>query len=203
LTTNIDNASDLASKTWEALAASDIPEEAYDVAFGAVFAYLAEGTPAAATGSARVREHSPRGGTANEGAGVGTAAIANALGVSEDAVAYLFDIDGRSLDLTIRRDQLSKDRATALKEVALLVVAGRQATGLDTERTDSNHVRAQGVELGVMAKNTFREEMGNLGPLVTSRPLGRFNRALKMTKHGYDETAKLVERIAATAQSHE
>lgn len=203
MTASVEKVRQLANQTWEALATSEIPKEAYNIAFGAMFAYLAQGPPPSPAGSTRAHQHAPRAGVASDEPAGGIAEIANALGVDEGTASYLFDIDGGTLDLTIRRDQLSKDRAVALKEVALLVVAGRQAAGLDPERTDSNHVRAQAVELGVMNKNTFREEMGSLGPLVTAKPLGRFTRAMKMTKHGYDETAKLVERVAATTQRQE
>lgn len=200
--TNSDKARNLANQTWEVLSESAIPDHAYGLAFGAVFSYLAQGAPQQAeTGDADQRLRHL--GAASDGASEGLPAIADALGIDEGTVAYLFDIDGKDLDLTIRREQLPKDRLTAMREVALLVVAGRQAAGLDPDRTDSKHVRAQGAELNVMAKNSFRDEMGNLGPFVTSKPLGQYGRALKMTKGGYDETAKIVKRIADSAGSQD
>jgi hypothetical protein len=196
-TPGIETARDLANQTWEVLQSSDIPEPKQEIAFGAVFAFLAEGGGAAGPSAPEGGRPGP---AASDEQATGLAGIAKALKVDEETASYLFDIDGRDLDLTISREVLSSDRATAMREVALLVVAGRQAAGIDKDRTDSNHVRNQGVHLGVMAKNTFRQEMGALNPQVTSKPQGRFGRALKMTRIGYDAAGRIAQRIAAKTE---
>lgn len=193
----METARKLANQTWEVLQSSDIPEPKQEIAFGAIFAFLAEGGTASGQSALKADRPDP---TAADEQATGLAGIAKALKVNEEAASYLFDIDGRDLDLTISRDDLSSDRATAMREVALLVVAGRQAAGIDKDRTDSNQVRNQGVHLGVMAKNTFRQEMGALNPQVTSKPQGRFGRALKMTRIGYDAAGVIAQRIAAKAE---
>jgi hypothetical protein len=189
--TDTASARELANLTWEVLQSSNIPESKQEIAFGAIFAFLAEGYSTSGAEAER-----PGAEAVNERS-AGLAGIAKALKVDEETASYLYDINGRDLDLTISRDDLSSDRATAMREVALLLVAGRQAAGIDKDRTDSNEVRNQGVDLGVMAKNTFRQEMGALNPQVTSKPQGRFGRALKMTRVGYDDAGKIAQRIAA------
>lgn len=192
----IESARELANQTWEVLQSSDIPEVKQEIAFGAIFAFLAQRIPHEP--SAPAAEQSGSGDTDDRATGL--AGIAKALKVDAETASYLYDIEGRDLDLTISRDDLSSDRATAMREVALLVVAGRQASGIDKDRTDSNQVRNQGVHLGVMAKNTFRQEMGVLNPEITSRPQGRSGRALKMTRIGYDAAGRIARRIAARAE---
>jgi hypothetical protein len=196
-TPKIEIARELANQTWEVLQSSEIPEPKQEIAFGAIFAFLAQG--GTVSGPATPEADQPGPAAADERA-TGLAGIAKALNVDEETVSHMYDIDGRDLDLTISRDDLSSDRATAMREVALLVVAGRQAAGIDKDRTDSNQVRSQGVHLGVMAKNTFRQEMGALNPQVTSKPLGRSGRALKITRIGYDAAGRIAQRIAAKAE---
>ena len=196
-TPKIEAARELANQTWEVLQSSEIPEPKQEIAFGAIFAFLAQGGTVSGPAAP---EDQPGPAAADERA-TGLAGIAKALKVDEETASYLYDIDGRDLDLTIARDDLSSDRATAMREVALLVVAGRQAAGIDKDRTDSNQVRKQGVHLGVMAKNTFRQEMGALNPQVTSKPQGRSGRALKITRIGYDAAGRIAQRIAARAEA--
>jgi hypothetical protein len=191
MTADTTRARQLADQAWEALNDSEVPRELYPAAFGSIYAFLAQDGPAAATPN---NKKSPGGGGEAPGEG-GLSAIAEKLGIEEEDASYLFDIEGRDLYLTVSRDRLAKDRADAMREVAFLVVAGRQAAGLDTDRTDSGHVRTQGVHLNVMNKNTFREEMGKLSPYITAKNSGRFARSLKMTRGGFDEAAKLAKRI--------
>jgi hypothetical protein len=193
----IETARELANQTWEVLQSSVIPEPKQEMAFGSIFAFLAQG---GTTSDPSEQETDPLGPGAADERATGLAGIAKALKVDEETASYMYDIDGRELDLTISRDDLSSDRATAMREVALLVVAGRQAAGIDKERTDSNQVRNQGVHLGVMAKNTFRQEMGALSPQVTSKSQGRVGRALKMTRIGYDAAGRIAQRIAVKAE---
>jgi hypothetical protein len=101
--------------------------------------------------------------------------------------------------LTLRRDQLDEQKGPAMREVALLVTAGRQAAGLDEDRTDTSTIRAVCTDLGVLEKNLFREEMGRLGNFVTSKPKGRFGREFKITRHGNNEAANLVKRMTGGA----
>lgn len=196
-TTKIESALKLANQTWEVLQSSDIPEAEMEVAFGAIFSYLAQDD--AGSGSSVPAPEQLAGRLADEPA-AGLAGVAQALKIDEETASYLYDIDGRELDLTIARDDLSTDRATAMREVALLVVAGRQASGIDKDRTDSGQVRNQGVHLGVMAKNTFRQEMGALNPHITSKPQGQYGRSLKMTRIGYDAAASIAQRVATRAE---
>ena len=190
----IDNARDLANKTWEVLQASNIPETKQEIAFGAVFTYLASGPATIGQSPAGTDQDDS---TIPDDQATGLAGIAKALKIDVDTASYLYDIDGKDLDLTISRADLPVDRATAMREVALLVTAGRQASGIDRDRTDSTQVRGQGVHLGVMAKNTFRQEMGTLSPQITSKPLGKSGRALKMTRIGYEAAGRIAQRIAA------
>lgn len=192
----IEAARELANQTWQVLNLSDIPEGHRDVAFGTVFSFLADDNPP--SGPTAPPRKPPSLNNTDEGA-TGLASIADALKLDEETASYLFAIDGPDLDLTISRDDLSSDRVTALREVALLVVAARQAGGIDQDRTASSRVRDQGVHLGVMAKNTFRQEMGALSPELTSKPQGRFGRSFKITRVGYDAASTIAMRIATTA----
>ena len=173
---------------------AEVPDHLQPVALGKAFDAIAGVEQRVPSHTGRRRGDAGRG----EGTPPDTSSplerIAAKLDVDAEDVSEIFEVDGEDLHLTIRRDQLSEDRREALREVALLVVAGRQSAELDEERTHTNVVRKQGEEWGLVAKNTFQEEMGGLGNIVTSRRSGA-GRELKVTRHGLNEAGDLVRRM--------
>jgi hypothetical protein len=183
--------------TVEVLATANVEPALREVAFEKVFEFLAQPTGRGAVDHAA----GPEPGLAVPGtvpSGSGVVNLAEALGVRPEDIEYVFDLESDGISLTVRRDQLDADRTQALREAALLVATARQAVGIDPERTDSDVIRRQAVELGLVNKNSFRQEMGSMGPVVTARPRGRFGRELKVTRHGRDEASRIVKRIVAS-----
>jgi hypothetical protein len=188
----------------KALDDAAVPEDLRETAFEKAFDALAGTAPAAP----------PRGGDGGDGSGgdgggarrkSGAAdssapigKIAVAVGVDEEAASHVFDVHGDDLVLTITRDQLDENRAAAVREIAILVAAGRQAAGLDEDRTHTNHVRHEAEQLGVISKNSFKAEMGKLGNVASTKPAGT-GRELKITRHGNTEAGKIVQRITGGA----
>ncbi len=188
---------DLLRSALKALDDAAVPEDLRETAFEKAFDALAGTASPSASAS-----------TGGDAAGSGAAPapprpadastpigkIAAALSVDEESASHVFDISGDELTLTVTRAQLADDRAEAVREIALLVVAGRQAAGLDEERTHTNRARHEAEQLNVMAKNTFQAEMAKLTPLVTVKNVA-MGRELKITRHGNTEAGKIVKRI--------
>jgi hypothetical protein len=126
--------------------------------------------------------------------------LAEAMKLDREKLDYVFAEEDNTLVLSVNRSQLSEDRVTAQREVALLLAAGRQIVGIDPDRTHTDAIRHQAEELGLVRKNTFRDEMGRLGSAFSSRPIGRFGRGLKVMKIGRDEALTLVRRIINEAE---
>jgi hypothetical protein len=183
--------------TVEVLATAQVEAELREVAFAKIFEFLAQPTRQERVEPTPTAPRSPEPQTAGAS---GVLKLAQALDVRPEDIEYVFDVESDGIALTVRRDQLSDDRADALREAALLVSTARQVVGMDGDRTDSDVIRRQAVELGLVNKNTFRQEMGSLGPVVIGRPRGRFGRELKVTRHGRDEASRIVKRIVASNQ---
>lgn len=181
---------------------SGIPKELQAVALGkASDAFLGNATPpppAAPQGSGKT-DPPPAADKTTSRASPDTRTpigkIAAELKLDEGEVADVFEIDGEELLLTLRRDQLSEQKGPAMRQVALLVSAGRQAAGLDEDRTHTDLIRAACTDLGVLDKNAYRDEMGKLGNYVTSKAKGQFGREFRVTRHGKNEAASLVKRM--------
>lgn len=190
---------DLLRSAVKVLDDAGVPEDLREAAFGKAFDALAGTRAAAVTPSSDGGEEGGTGAAPRKPAtpadtGTPIGKIAAALGVDEETASHVFDIHGDELVLTITRDQLDENRAAAIREIAILVAAGRQAGELDEDRTHTNHVRHEAEQLGVMAKNTFKAEMGKLGNVVSTKPSG-YGRELKITRHGNTEAGKIVKRI--------
>jgi hypothetical protein len=177
----------------EAIDRAAIPEPLQPVALAKAIELLA-GT-ASSDAVERPAPASPDVSPPARGAGTPEDRVGAALGISSEAVAYVFAFDGDTVALTIPRERLVEDRVGAQRQVALLVCAARQLGGLE-ERTHSDRIRTAGVDLGVVRKNTFREEIGRLGPSFVSQPSGRFGRTLRLTQPGRREAGDLIRALA-------
>lgn len=121
-------------------------------------------------------------------------AVAAKLDISTEHAEAVYEEDGGSLHLIIRRDTLPDSRrlAAAMRDVSLLVSAGRQAAGLE-EWTSFKRLREECEELKVLDGTNFSTEIKRLPARFQG---SRANQELKLTRHGYAEAKRLIERIA-------
>lgn len=190
---------DLLRSAVKTLDDASVPEELRKVAFEKSFDALA-GNTAISTADENVSGRGPGDADAQRTTpspvvtSTSIGKIAAAMGVDEEAAGHVFEVSGDELVLTVTRDQLGEGRVEAIREVALLVAAGRQAAGLDEDRTHTTKVRREAEQFNVVAKNTFQLEMGRLTPLVTVKKVS-MGRELKITRQGNMEAGKIVTRI--------
>lgn len=123
--------------------------------------------------------------------------VATALGVSAEDVDEGFDLEDNRMRLTIAPSRLPRQKATAMKDVALLVSAARQAAGVDADGwTSADAIREECRELGVLDANNFAAEI-QLPDVMSQRGRGR-SRQLKITRRGYEQAgARLRELLSA------
>lgn len=168
---------------------SGVPDDLRAAAFNAAVAMRTSGATASA-------ELSPR-----QSAGRGQAdwhgRVASALGVSTDDVDEAFDLEDDRMRLTIAPSRLPRQKATAMKDVALLISAARQAAGVDADGwTSADVIRDECRELGVLDAGNFASEI-QLRDVVSVRGRGR-SRQLKITRRGLEQAgARLRELLNA------
>lgn len=120
--------------------------------------------------------------------------IAQRLGVERESAERIFHVDNGELKLVLNSNKLSNPKKSATQEIALLVVAGRQAGGLDEETTDADEIRKVAEHYRKYDRPNFSRAIKDLDEVFIIRENGR-TKMLKMTQPGWEKTRTLVERI--------
>jgi hypothetical protein len=198
---------DLLRAAAKAVEDAGLQRELREVAFGKAFDALAGTTtttaaappsPDADNGTAGAQSDAgggPSGGTPDETTLLGK--IAAKLKVTAEQVESVYEERGGELHLAVPKSKLPDGKRPAMREIALLVTAGRQAAELE-EQTATQTIREECVNAGVLAKNHFAEDVGSLGDYISYKTVGR-NRELRVIRPGYDEAGKRVRRISGEA----
>ena len=180
----------------DAVDAADLPADLRVAAFERALTTLLGG--ASASGSA-----DPTGDGASEvSEEVAPAAkkVAARLRVDERQVTRVLDFDEDGVHILVPRSSLPKPKSEAIQQIALLVAAGRQASGIDPEGwTHQGHVREATEALGVDDHSNFAAHMKKLAG-VRSRGSGKTGE-LKMNAVGFEAAGNLIRRLATETES--
>ncbi len=123
--------------------------------------------------------------------------MARILGVSAEMLDLVYDRTDGDVELVIHRSKLPERKAPAMKAVAMLVAAGRQAAGLD-DWTPVNVIREVCRHFGVLDLGNFATEVASLGDAFLVRGKGQ-SRAFKVTRHGFEEAGRLIASLVDSA----
>jgi hypothetical protein len=117
-------------------------------------------------------------------------AVATALGVDIADVGEAFDLVEGHMRLTIPPSRLPRQKAAAMRDVALLVCTARQTAGLEEDGfTSVGVIRDECRDLGVLDANNFAAEIGKLDDVMSFRGTGR-SRDLKVNRRGFEEAGR-------------
>jgi hypothetical protein len=121
------------------------------------------------------------------------AAIATQFRTSIESVGHVYEVRDGSIELILRRDMLPEPskKAVSMRQVGLLVVAGRQAAGLE-EWTPMSTLREECEEIGVLDSTNFSTEIGKLGFKVEGAGA---KREIRATRHHFAEASDLLTQI--------
>jgi hypothetical protein len=178
-----------------------LPEELRPIAFEHSLHALGVGSASAGAGD----QQQPRRTEPDETESVGTRGggvlgkIAKRLGLDYEVVAQVFDEEDGQVRLVVRRAMLPEPsrKAASMRHVALLVVIGRQAAGID-EYTAYDAIREECRELKIYDGPNFSTEVGKLEFRTRG---GRNSKEAKANRHHYDEAADLVRRMSQEGES--
>ena len=187
----------LIKRAYEAVRGADLPEELHSGALSAILPFLAE-SPA----TAKMPE--PRAGATGEHAAHDRAGqslldrIVSRLGLDAPLLEAVYEeLDG-DLHLVLSPALLDEKARPAMRQLALLVCAGRQAAGLDNGNTPISVLR------GVLAQYPAHFDERNLynalnGVESLRRTGERDNLSFRALPAAYNELAKLVRELATPA----
>jgi hypothetical protein len=121
--------------------------------------------------------------------------IAVHLGLDADAVERVYEIENESVHLLVARGDLGDQKKAAVREIAYLVSAARQAADLD-EVTAFATLRSVCDQFGVLDGNfaTTMSELSGKGLRISG---AGHKRAVKINKPGYEAASGIVQRITS------
>jgi hypothetical protein len=129
----------------------------------------------------------------------GTSAIARRLGVEPEPLLEIYDVSGDAPTLIAAPSRLPVQKSRATRLIALLLVAGRQAEGVE-EWTPTGVIRDECRRYGVLDGPNFAGDIAALGEYFGFRGQPR-SREAKMNLRGFEaagrEVLRLTEREAA------
>lgn len=125
--------------------------------------------------------------------------IAARLDVDPSLIARVYDEEDGQVRLIVKRTMLPEvsKKAASMRHVALLVVVGRQAAGLD-EYTPYDAIREECRELKVYDGPNFAAEVGKLEFRTKG---GRNTKEARANRHHYDEAGDLIRRMTGEGES--
>jgi hypothetical protein len=176
-----------------------VPESMRSVAFEAAFANLRPTEQAGAAGSTGQPRHRRR---ASEDSALDAKSagdldrIAEALGVDRFRIDAIYAIEAGDLKIVVGSKRLNPKKVEGAKDLAVLVVAGRQLGGWDDEWTETEAIRETCRDYGKFQSNHFAETIGELDAVLAVLGKGA-SRKVKLLRPGIDAAKELVERLTA------
>lgn len=183
----------------EAVIEAEVPDDLRQIAFERALDYtLGSARPPAVTASEAPTLASGSSSASHRRSGTPSLGVlAQKLGISEDEAEQIYDLDGDGLHLTVQPSRLDSKVTAAMSQIARLVVAGRQAAGVDEDWTSVQDVRAA-------CENRGRYSQGNFSTYVKSLDGDGFRvrgegtqRAFKANARGFEQTGALIRELLA------
>jgi hypothetical protein len=124
------------------------------------------------------------------------ATLSAKLGVDIATAERVFDIDEDGLHVVLAPSKLHGTTSVAIQQLARLVVAGRQAAGLDDDWTATSAIRSVCEDRGKHDSANFATHVKKLdGDGFRLKGAGR-SRELKANAAGFEATGLLVKQLA-------
>lgn len=167
---------------------ADVPSDLRAVAFGkAVDLVSAE--------SSRASSENQSGGNVEENDGDVLGRLAVRLKIPRAVLEDVYYYEEGSIRLSVPTPRLARNKNAATREIALLVVAGRQAGGIDESWTSVAEVRSIAQTYNKYDPKHFGDTIQGLQDVFHIRG-GPQSRELKIKQPGLEAAAELVTRLS-------
>jgi hypothetical protein len=191
---------DLVARALAVVKAAETPDALQEAAFTSALALLTgspvQTSPGGNVGSGAVGQHGQQPPPSSNGHTGSTMLdkIAVGLGLTAGQVVHVFaDKDGEP-ELKIRSSKLPSQKASGARDIALLVMAGRQLGGID-EYTDVEVLREASKHYSRLDSKNFAKHMKALDHCTITS-----NKAKKLTHPGIEEASELAKKYVGEVQ---
>jgi hypothetical protein len=188
---------DILAEALKAVDEAEIPSELREIAFGKAIDLVA-GTASPKSRIDPQVKVQPQGQLAGDASGP-MQRIANKLKLDSEVVSHVYYIDpeGKNLEVVISSSRLPAGFAPAIKELALLVAAGRQAAGIDAEWTSADEIRKVCEHFKRYDSANFAAHIQQMERVFSVRGTPR-KREVRMTSPAWEEATALITRLTSS-----
>jgi hypothetical protein len=190
------NLSQTIKEVHQAVVDADIPPQMHNVAFAEALRYALNGTSGTSgTSHPGLPPTSRR--NVNEGgkdAASGAARLAAKVGVDEFSLADIFAIDD-DVTLHVASSKIDSVKTKATREIAMLIAAARQGSGVDEAWTAASHVRDALQQYNRFDPANFAAYLRKTGDIFNFRGKGAAVE-VRLTKPGWEAAGSLIRSIA-------
>jgi hypothetical protein len=189
--------SSVIGKAVEMVQEANVPSDLRAVAFAKIVDALVAGSagatvPGAASGaiasSSNIRQSSQSSGEDP------IPALAVKLGLDEATLREVYEWSEGELRLILAPARFAGSRASAAQQIALLVAAGRQLSGVDAEWTQAEVVRRVVQDYGKFDSSNFAGSMKAMGDDFAVKGTGA-QRSFKITRLGIEHAKQLLLQV--------
>ena len=121
-------------------------------------------------------------------------ATARYFSVTPEQVRELFDLSSDEPQLLLSSRKLANGKATAVREIALLVCGLRTAVGLDT---GTQHIRQAADDFNKLDSANFMTTISGMDQIAVLGKPGSPNRLIRMRAIGAEKARPLAQRLVA------
>jgi hypothetical protein len=171
---------------------ADVPESLQEIAFGKAFDLLAGSVPASpgpvAGDGGRSAEQVPADGDEPR-----LDKIAAKLRLDGDLIREVFHEEGGELALSLAASKFESTSSGATRQIALLLAAGRQAGGWDSDWTPQKEISHVVNDYGKLDQRNFSTTIGGMGEFGFSG--SGSGRKVKVNRAGFEQAGHLVREL--------
>lgn len=195
---------DSLARARDAIKGADLPESWQVPAFIEVLRHLVAGAGANGNPGGGA-SGTPQGGVAaNPGAVDGNgqspaARLAARVKVSEASLLDVFDFSEEGVSLHVASSRIPASKSKATQDVALLIVAARQGSGIDSGWTSAEHVRAALQHYNKYDQSNFSANLKGADNAFNSKGKGP-SLELRLTQPGWETATELIRRVAGVTE---
>ena len=119
-------------------------------------------------------------------------AIARYFKIDSRDVGHIFDASGVEPVLSVHTSRLTGAKASATREIALLVAGARTAVG---QETTTSHLRSAAEDCNKLDRTNFMKTLGDMHEISVLGKLGSQNRVVRMKVSGAEKAQILAQRL--------
>jgi hypothetical protein len=177
----------------KAVLEAELSSPLQEIAFGEVLRYVLAGS----TGTGYELPHQATS-SVLPGEANGLSLLASRVGVSASALADLFDISEGSASLHVASSRIAATKSRATKDIALLIVAARQGSGVDEAWTSVDHIRETLQHYKKYDANNFSAYLKATGDAFNFRGKGA-STEVRLTQVGWEMATAFIQSLVSGA----